>query len=101
MLKHLILTSCMAALLPTAQATAQSACAPRDYLVQELARKYAEQQVAIGLAAGGHVMEIFASAAEEWTLVATRPDGVSCIVATGTHLSLVEVLPVPPSADPA
>jgi hypothetical protein len=91
----------MAALLPAASASAQSACGLRDSLVQELAGKYAEQQVAIGLAAGGHVMEIFANAAQEWTLIATRPDGVSCIVATGTHLSLVRALPAPSSADPA
>ena len=101
MYKYLILAGCLAALLPAAPARAQSACAPRASLVQDLAVKYAEQQVAMGLAAGGQVMEIFANAAQEWTLIATRPDGVSCIVATGTHLSLVPALPDSPPADPA
>lgn len=101
MLKNIILAAGLVAFPLTAAANGQPACVPRDYLVQELARKYAEQQVAVGLAAGGQVMEIFANSALEWTLVATRPDGVSCIVATGTHLSLDPAPPVSSPADPA
>lgn len=82
-------------------ATAQAACAPRDQIVQELATKYGERQVVLGLAADGHVMELFAGATNEWTLVATRPDGLSCIVVVGTHLTFVPALPASKPADPA
>ncbi len=82
-------------------ANAQTACAPRQQVVSELQAQYGERQVLLGLAADGHVMELFASPAMEWTLVATRPDGLSCIVVAGSHLSFVSSPPVSKPADPA
>jgi hypothetical protein len=101
MRKAIFLPLCFALLPPAAPASAQEACAPRGYVVQELAEKFGERQVAIGLATGGQVMEIFASPTQEWTLVATYPDGTSCVVAAGTHLTLAPAQPVSPPRDPA
>ena len=84
-----------------ALANAQGACAPREQIVGQLTTKYGERQVVLGLAANGHVMELFASPAHDWTLVATRPNGMSCIVVTGAHLSFVPVASVSKPADPA
>lgn len=79
----------------------QAACAPRDQIIQELASRFGERQVVLGLAADGHLMELFAGPTNEWTLVATRPDGTSCIVVVGTHLTLVPGAPATKPANPA
>ena len=47
---------------------------------------FAEQPSAIGLQANGHLVEVFVSNdGASWTIVVTRPDGWSCIVAVGEH----------------
>lgn len=82
-------------------ANGPAACAPRDYIVRQLTEKHEERQVAVGLAAGGQVMELFAAQTGGWTLLASLPDGVTCIVATGTDLSLDAPGIGAPAGDPA
>lgn len=101
MMKYLAAAISLALLPVQALANGQGACAPRDQIVRELAASYGEQQVVLGLAADGHVMELFASPTREWTLVATRPDGLSCIVVVGTHLIFAPANPASKPADPA
>jgi len=63
---------------------ALSACAPRDSIVAQLEKKYGETRRGAGLQNRGAVTEVFASAATgTWTIIVTRPDGVSCAVAAG------------------
>lgn len=65
-------------------ARAQTNCAPREVLPPRLAETYGETLRALGLAANNTLVEIYAS--EEtgtWTVVVTRPDGLSCLVASG------------------
>lgn len=51
-----------------------------------LQRKFAEQPSALGLQADGRLVEVFvADDGASWTIVLTRPDGRSCIVAVGHH----------------
>ena len=65
-------------------APALSACAPRAAIVAQLERKYGETRRGAGLQNRGAVTEVFASAATgTWTIIVTRPDGVSCAVAAG------------------
>jgi len=65
-------------------APALSACAPRDSIVAQLEKKYGETRRGAGLQNRGAVTEVFASAATgTWTIIVTRPDGVSCAVAAG------------------
>lgn len=61
-----------------------SACAPRAAVVAQLERKYGETRRGAGLQNRGAVTEVFASATTgTWTIIVTRPDGLSCAVAAG------------------
>lgn len=66
-------------------ATAQSDCAPRDTAVEYLSEQWGEAIVGAGLESPTSILEVWV--AEEtgtWTIVRTTPDGMSCIVASGT-----------------
>ena len=68
----------------------QSACQTHDEIMQMLNQKFAETPTALGLQSNGHVIQVFASKdGTTWTVVTTRPDGVSCIVALGRHWEAV------------
>lgn len=62
-------------------------CAPREQVVARLATGFDEVRRGAGLTTGpdgrAQVLEIFASEAGSWTAVVTRPDGLSCLVASG------------------
>jgi len=76
-----------AALAPPPPAQAQATiCLPRDALVERLADRYKEQPTGGGLQSSQRLLEVWAS--EEtgsFTVFVTRPDGVSCIMATGQN----------------
>lgn len=74
---------------------AGAACYPRDALIKGLKRDLGEDVRASGLTdAGDFILELFVS--EEngtWRIAMTRPDGASCIVASGTLFKWVAVAP--------
>ncbi len=74
-------------LMPAAAAAAQQPpCAPRDEVARILRGGYGEVRVSTGLHADGRLVEVFASPATgTWTLVATDPQGLACLVKTGRH----------------
>lgn len=85
-------------LLPTfigpAAAQQQQTCKPRDEIVQILGEKYAESRRAYALAAPQQMLELFANAETgTWTALVTRPDGISCMVASGEHWTEVDEAP--------
>ena len=89
----------MFGLTPPASAQAPSgtplapACHSHADLTKMLNQKFAEQPSALGVQANGHLVEVFVSnQGTSWTIVVTRPDGWSCIVAVGEHW---EALPHP------
>jgi hypothetical protein len=68
----------------SATAMAQSADMPRADLVEQLDAQYAEAQAAVGVTDEGGVVEVFTTDdGSTWTLVLTKPDGTSRIVAVG------------------
>ncbi len=73
-------------------------CAPRDQIVTQLEKKYGETRRGAGLQNRGSVTEVFASAETgTWTILVTRPDGVSCAVAAGeAWLEDIASLETPP-----
>lgn len=90
-------------LVGTSPAAAQTAGHPIDHqtcnrhgdLLETLKRSYAEEPNAFGLQGNGHLLEVFVSKQTgSWTIVSTRPDGTSCIIAAGQHWQAV-----PPAAD--
>ena len=71
---------------PPPDAAVTPACHSHADLAEMLHQKFAEQPSAIGLQANGHLVEVFVSNdGGSWTIVVTRPDGWSCIVAVGEH----------------
>lgn len=64
-------------------ATAQTVCGKRGEFLQRLSRNYDEAPVAVGLVSNGNVIEVLVSESGSWTIILTRPDGVSCVVAAG------------------
>jgi hypothetical protein len=88
-------------LLAAHAAHAAPQCAPREQVLPVLQQKYGETRHGIGLAGTSQVMEIFSNPETgTWTITATMPDGVMCLVASGDHFETVaENLPA--KGDPA
>lgn len=82
----LSLTIALALLLPNA-ARAQTAtgppCADRTSVVHNLHNVFGERLVGYGLSTAGTLIEVYAGRAGTWTIISTRPNGTSCLVATG------------------
>jgi hypothetical protein len=69
---------------PSAGAEGRQACAERAQVVRKLAERFGETLRSLGLHRDDGVVEIYSS--EEtgtWTILMTRPDGMSCLLAAG------------------
>jgi hypothetical protein len=63
---------------------AGAVCAERDSVVASLARQFKEAPREVGLASNGMIMELTTTGdGRTWTLLMTRPDGTTCVVAAG------------------
>lgn len=86
-----------AALATAVPATAQTnrKCAPHASVVETLSKKYGEARRSIGLDSRGALVEVFVSTASgTWTIIATSPQGVTCLIASGQSFeTLTEALP--------
>lgn len=72
-------------------AHAQNICGPHDEIVKRLEAGYQEMRAGVGLAANGTLVELFISKDQRtWTFMYTRPDGVSCLMATGGDWEMVD-----------
>lgn len=80
----------------TADVAAQGRnCGPRDAVVERLAEGYGETRQSIGLGANNAMVEVFASdETGSWTITVTRPNGLTCLVASGqSYEEVAEALP--------
>lgn len=84
-------------LVATTEVSAQSQpnCGPRDVVIQRLAEGYGETRHSIGLGGNNSVVETYASPETgSWTITVTRPNGITCLVASGQQFeALAEALP--------
>lgn len=65
-------------------AEAASLCVPHEKLVAQLSKKHGEKPAAMGLASNGSLMQVFSNRdGGSWTMVLTKPNGVSCVMAAG------------------
>ena len=86
MTKVLVLLSGL--ILFGASASAQVPCNQRTEIVTELAGKYKEVPVAIGVNSKGHLVEVLSSEhGRTWTIIVTSPAGMSCVVSVGEDWS--------------
>ena len=74
-----VLATLMLSASADAQAPAGAPCADRAKVVEHLRELYGGQ----GRAAGGTVIELFVGVGGSFTLFATTPQGLSCLIATG------------------
>lgn len=73
-----------ALLILASTASAQVVCKDRTTFLRHLGASYSEAPVAIGLANNGSVIEVLSSqGGGTWTIIVTKPSGLSCIVASG------------------
>ena len=65
-------------------AQAQTLCNTRSHIVAQLTDKYEEVSNGIGMQSASQVIEVWSSQKTgSWTIIASRADGVSCILAAG------------------
>ena len=74
-------------------ATPAPNCAPHDTVVEMLQTRYGEVRQAVALNSRNQVIEIFADPTTgSWTITATRPDGITCLIVAGEAY-----MPIPPA----
>ncbi len=82
-----------------APASAAPICATHKNVVEQLANGFSEVPIAIALTRDGNVIEVFSRGDRAtWTIVMTKPDGTSCIVAAGEAWENLPELPSDPEA---
>jgi len=64
-------------------AKAQMWCGEHKKVVSHLSERFGEAPSSMGLANNGSVVQVFTSVDGTWTIVATTPGGLSCLVASG------------------
>jgi len=77
----LVASGAMAASAPALAAGSQ--CAAHSDMIALLAKRYKEVPTAVGLVNENRVVQVFVSQAGTWTIIATKPDGDTCIIAAG------------------
>lgn len=81
---RIALAAGLAAATPLAEAQTRTACAEREAVIARLADRYGETLQSLGLQSDSAVVELYASAdTGTWTILMTRPDGISCLIASG------------------
>lgn len=68
-----------------AQASAGPICGKRSLFVSRLKDRYEEKPVSVGLASNGVIIEVFAAPSGSFSILVTRPEGVSCLVTSGSN----------------
>ena len=82
-----------------APASAAPICATHKKVVERLANGFSEVPIAIALTSEGNVIEVFSRGDRAtWTIVMTKPDGKSCMVAAGETWESLPELPSGPEA---
>ena len=82
------ITTCLTLLAVALPATvhAQSTCANRDIVVEKLESRFGEVFAGGGLQNSSRIFEVwFSEEKGTWTILLTKADGTSCIMASGTH----------------
>lgn len=81
-----LLAAALAAILfLSSPAVAKVLCGPRAAIVAGLKKDYAEYPVSMGPLQNGNLLEIFVSKAGSFTIVVTKPKGLSCLMTWGKN----------------
>lgn len=77
-----MLLSATSSYAQTAAPTQQIMCGPRDKFV-ELLKAEDEELESVGVASNGSALEVFTSPEGTWTMLATDPNKISCLLISG------------------
>ena len=78
-------------LLPTALFAQSQNCRTREAVTLMLIERYGESARVMGVIGTAQIVEFFASdESGSWTIIVSRPNGMTCIVASGEHFQMVE-----------
>ena len=58
-------------------------CGERYTILKALKQQYDEQRTAFGVTADGRLLEVVVSPRGSWTILLTRPGGLTCLVTSG------------------
>jgi hypothetical protein len=84
MLSTAVFLSVAVVSVPAVAADPSAVCGPRKEIMKQLSQSFSEAPTAIGVTSTGELLQVLASADKStWTIVVSRPDGLSCIVAAG------------------
>lgn len=65
-------------------ALAEPPCNARKIILAELAGKYREAPIAIGVTSAGALIEVLTTSdGNTWTILLSTPDGISCLLFSG------------------
>jgi hypothetical protein len=73
-------------------AASENVCVDRARFIERLKQRYQERQVSNGINYNGVVVEVFTSEQGHFTILATTPDGISCLIATGDNWQETPIL---------
>ncbi|MGK8234035.1 hypothetical protein [Roseovarius sp. MS2] len=94
---RITLLGVLAAILLAVQPAQAQTCMARAELLRALSERYGEVLAMQGVISTGPLLEIFIAPSGSWTIVLTRPEGVSCALMAGEGAAIL----TPPAGDPA
>ncbi|MGI9483788.1 MAG: hypothetical protein ACR2OR_15670 [Hyphomicrobiales bacterium] len=75
---------------PTPAQAQVARCAEHAKVQKLLGDKFKESRRAIGLISASKMVEVYVSDGGTWTIIYTRPDGISCVGAVGDNWQELE-----------
>lgn len=72
-------------------------CGVRDTVIERLELRFGEIQQGTGLVSTNRVLELWRSQDGTWTILMTRPDGRTCIMAAGEGWDEKDAVPGDPT----
>lgn len=71
--------------LPVQAQQQRLSCPDREELLNHLSANYEEAPVAMGLTINGDLLEVVVAKTGSWSIIVTRPSGISCALAAGMN----------------
>ncbi len=72
---------------------AKDLCGSREMVVSHLGDAYGEKPTVMALASSGGIIQVLVASDGTWTMIITRPSGVTCIVEFGEGWQAVPMRP--------
>ena len=83
---------------PASAQVSQAACGDRGKILENLDKLYSEKPHAIAVSEDGKLLEVVVSSSGSWSILLTRPDKRTCVVATGDSWESLPAVAKDPSA---